>query len=114
MKKFELVATTQKSYYGKAHVEVVNGKALLYSYNTLVCYIDEKTTEFVRVWDAWSATTSRHVDDFRKLYNLGKLGKKAWCSLPAVAYNPLMDVVKDAYTTFNTPYIVKTSYSETA
>jgi len=33
----------RKSFYGKAKVVYDNGTTKLYSYDTLVCYIDEKT-----------------------------------------------------------------------
>ena len=113
MKRFELIATTQKSYYGKAYVEETNGKAILYSYNTIVCFIDLKTKAFSRVWYSWSLTTSKHVDDFRKLYGLNKINKKAWLELPVVSYSPLVDYVKDYNTTYTTPTLA-TAFSDIA
>ncbi len=104
MKKFELQATRQKSYYGKARVEITNGKALLYSYNTLVCFIDERTNTFYRTWDGYSLTTSNHINDFRRLYGLHAINKKRWLELPVVSCNPLVDLVKD-YNTNYTPVL---------
>lgn len=65
MKRYELAPNgTQKSFYGKAVVEIDNaGNETLYSYNTPI--IKRMVTgELVRIWDGWSATTGRHIIAF--------------------------------------------------
>lgn len=79
MKKFELAATTQKSYYGKAIVtEIKPGLYQLTSYETIVCEINNG--EFIRYWSGYSATTMKHVNDFLRLYGIPGGGKKWWMS----------------------------------
>ena len=80
-RQYELRATTQKSYYGKAIVIEENGNIMLRSYNTIVCKID-RNGDFIRLWGGYSVTTMNHINDFRKSNGLAPLNKKAWCSLP--------------------------------
>lgn len=78
---YELGATSQKSYYGKAKViKDENGEIFLQSYNTLVCYIN-KNGEIKRLWDGYSATTMKHINDFLDLFHKPGGGKKWWDSL---------------------------------
>lgn len=87
--EFKLEATTQKSYYGKATV-IKDGdinldpmaRASLKSYDTIVCEYDPRTGEFSRLWGGYSRTTANHINDFRRMYGLAPLNKKAWESLP--------------------------------
>lgn len=78
MKTYELKATRQKSYYGKAKILESDNVIALCSYDTIVCYIDKQTNEFFRTWWGWSATTSKHVADFMRLNGLEPLCKKDW------------------------------------
>jgi len=87
--KTKLEATTQKSYYGKAWIIKdgdinlnPNAKASLLSYDTIVCEYDPITGEFSRLWGGYSRTTANHVNDFRAVYGLPALNKKAWEALP--------------------------------
>ena len=76
-KIFELKATTQKSYWKKAHViECEDGTIQLKSYDTIVCEI--KNGKFEKLWNGYSKTTKAHINDFRKLYNLPPINKKEW------------------------------------
>lgn len=82
VKYYELPATTQKSYYGKAYVlHDINGKIYLKSYNTFVCSID-RNGNFARHWNGYSRTTANHVNDFCKLFGLPGGNKKWWDNLP--------------------------------
>ena len=63
----------QKSFYGKAQVIKENGWTFLKSYHTIVCGVDS-ANGFHRFWDAWSATTARHINSFR----CPKMSKKEW------------------------------------
>lgn len=74
-----------KSFYGKARTLSVNGVGMfLISYDTIVCYIDDKGLH--RTWDKWSATTARHITAFLTTYQPSKfktgLSKKEWLALP--------------------------------
>ena len=91
-----LKATTQKSYYGKAHYYEYCGVSFLRSYDTTVCRIIDG--KFERLWSGFSKTTLNHINDFRKLYDLPPLRKAEWLALPCdnsdgkqyriVAYGP--------------------------
>ena len=65
MKIYELKPTTsQKSFYGKAIVQVdSNGNETLYSYNTPIIkkYVDGT---YKKLWDGWTATTGKHIRSF--------------------------------------------------
>ena len=80
MKEKVLKATTQKSYYGKAHYYEYENAVFLCSYETTVCRIIDG--KFERLWNGYSKTTLAHVNDFRKLYNFPALNKKEWLAIP--------------------------------
>ncbi len=78
---FNLTATCQKSFYGKAIViEDQSGIVYLRSYNTIVRCIN-KDGKFIRLWSGYSDTTKRHINDFCKFYNLPGFNKKEWLQL---------------------------------
>lgn len=70
-----------KSFYGKAKVIEKDGETLLQSYDTTVCKID-KSGEFVRMWEGYSATTMRHINAFIEMFGISGGGKKWWDALP--------------------------------
>ena len=93
MKIKKLEATTQKSYYNRAKIRYNDdGSATLISYSTEVAAID-KNGAFFRLWAGWSATTQKHINDFRALFNLAPLSKKAWQALPCENPAPVYSVV---------------------
>lgn len=66
------------SFNGKANVIVLsNGVKLLQSYSTIVAGINT-AGKLVKLWDNWSATTSRHLSAFSAQYK----GKKDWLKMP--------------------------------
>lgn len=72
MKKYELIPVDgRKSFYGKAIV-IVNddGEETLYSYGTPII---KRTAagQFVKLWNDWTATTSRHIKAFCGLNKAG-------------------------------------------
>lgn len=77
---YELTATSQKSYYGKAQVIECDCGRYLMSYTTIVCYISNDG-DFYRLWDGYSATTMKHINDFILLCGHSEGGKKYWDSL---------------------------------
>ena len=73
---YELKANNQKSFYGKALVELTaDGRQILYSYNTPII---EKTADgnLKRLYLGWTATTGKHIKAFCGL------DKKGFLSLP--------------------------------
>lgn len=79
---YDLSPSNQKSYYGKAKIiKDENGKIFLQSYDTLVCYIDNDG-KVKRIWDGYSSTTMKHINDFLRLFDLPGGGKKWWNLLP--------------------------------
>lgn len=85
VKIWELKATRQKSFYGKAYVlQDARGNLYLLSYDTIVCGINGVV--FKKFWDGYSRTTQKHVNDFRKFNNMDTLSKKDWESLSAEDY----------------------------
>lgn len=49
----------------------------LISYNTIVCSYSP-VTGFARYWGGYSATTMRHINEFRRQLGLSSMNKKAW------------------------------------
>ena len=84
IKTYELTTKfdRKKSFYHKARVTVDNsGNKVLTSYTTAVCYID-KDNRFHRLWDNYSATTMRHINEFICQEGIEGGGKDWWCRLP--------------------------------
>jgi len=80
-REFELKPRNQKSYYGKAIIIACNnGNIYLQSYETIVCMIDQ-SGNFKRLWGGYSATTAKHIDSFRRLYNLPGICKREWMEM---------------------------------
>lgn len=52
----------------------------LISYNTIVCAYSP-VLGFVRYWGGYSATTMRHINEFRRQFGLQSINKKAWESM---------------------------------
>ena len=52
----------------------------LLSYLTVVCVI--RDGKLVRLWDDWSATTSKHVKAFCNYYGLKAPNKAEWLAMP--------------------------------
>ena len=80
MNTYNLEATSQNSYYGKAKVIESENKSSLKSYETIVCEMENGN--FHKLWNGYSATTMKHINDFRRLFGLPKLSKKEWDNLP--------------------------------
>ena len=73
--QLESIYSTQKSFYGKAIVkEIRNGSKVLYSYDTLVCGIDENNN--IGFIEYHSQTTARHVNEFIMQHGHDKMTKK--------------------------------------
>lgn len=73
--ELQAIYTNQKSFYGKARVEhLENGNKALYSYSTKVCELDNNNN--IIDIGYYSATTSRHINDFLQQNGLAKMSKK--------------------------------------
>lgn len=88
----KLKATTQKSYYGKAHIYTNGDLVILKSYNTYVISVDLSNGCFNRLWNGWSKTTMAHINDFLRLYGFNAMTKKEWLSLPCESSEPVYNV----------------------
>ena len=78
---FDLQAYNQKSYYGKAKVICTKKARYLLSDDTIICRLSYGG-EFRKMWDDWSATTAKHINDFMRFTRFGRgFCKKAWLSL---------------------------------
>ena len=86
MHELRPLCTNQKSFYGKACVTVVkydNGGALymLRSYDTIVVAVDISPdgVPFVKkLWNGYSATTLRHVNELLMQHDFPKLSARVW------------------------------------
>ena len=109
IKFFELKATSQKSYYGKANVlELPNGQKYLISYRTVVCMIN-RLGHVKRFWNDYSATTGKHINDFLRLYGVPGGGAAWWRGLPVEDVNKYIDAGTKYYYT-NIPRYIATYY----
>lgn len=77
--------TNQKSFYGKAQVFMTrDGNDVflsLRSYSTVVVsvYISSHGTPFVKkLWDGYSATTMRHINELLMQHGFPKLSARVW------------------------------------
>ena len=66
----------RKSFYGKAHIVEKDDGVYLLSYSTYVGRIVGGV--FQRLWDGYSATTMRHVNNFLEEFGLEGGGKAWW------------------------------------
>ena len=83
---FDLPATIQKSYYGKAKIIRTEKARYLLSYDTIICRLSFGG-EFRKLWDSWSATTAKHINDFMKFTRFGRgFSKKEWEKLDCYNY----------------------------
>ena len=73
--QLESIYSTQKSFYGKAVVDVLdNGHKILTSYNTDVCELDENNN-IIEI-GYYSKTTARHINEFLMQHGHNKMTKK--------------------------------------
>ena len=64
-------ADGRASFYNKCFVELIDGEAVLYSYNVIICiYNLSKKTLFKTKYFNYSATTKRHQKSFFNFYDI--------------------------------------------
>lgn len=79
--KLEPVYEHCKSYYGKATVIYEeDGSVALQSYSTIVLRLINGS--LIRLWDGYSATTMRHINEFLQQFGFPSGSKKDWEALP--------------------------------
>ena len=61
MKNLEAIYDNSKSFYGKAKVELDGNQIILYSYETLVAFIEN---DVAYITGHYSQTTMRHIKEF--------------------------------------------------
>lgn len=67
--------------YKRAKIRTLNeGTQELYSYKTKVAILT-KGGNFIRLWDGYSSTTMKHINEFRTMNGLEKICKKDWEAL---------------------------------
>lgn len=84
---------SRKSFYNKAMVFEHKGNYLLKSYDTFVCAIING--KVIKLWDGYSMTTMRHINDFVAQFSNNANGGKAWWDSLKVApnYNKVLSKV---------------------
>jgi hypothetical protein len=70
----------RKSFYKKCSVIETDEKYYLRSYDTIVC-VYYKEGYFLKMWDAYSNTTMRHINAFMRFLGFQAGGKKWWDAL---------------------------------
>lgn len=86
MVELSAMGTSQKSFYGKALVELTDKGIVLYSYNTPVLRLDGEKLH--RLWGGFSTTTQRHINALLLQMGMGEdkpfvtMTKKVWGSMP--------------------------------
>lgn len=83
--ELDSIHTRQKSFYGKAKIVVTECSNdvyyALYSYDTLVLSVDANVSGLIcarKLWDGYSATTLRHVNELLMQLGFPKLSARAW------------------------------------
>ena len=71
--ELKVVYGSVKSYYGKAYTVRKNSSIKLYSYETLVAEI--RNGQFIYLWNRWSKTTARHVNEFLQQNGFAPMSK---------------------------------------
>lgn len=67
--------------YKKAKVLESNGAKDLYSYETRVARIT-RNGDFIRLWDGYSLTTMKHINQFCRMFGLKGYSATEWRKLP--------------------------------
>lgn len=79
IKELRPIYAPQKSFYNKAKVEIIGDAVTLYSYNTEILKYNRRTEELTPLYDGWTQTTGRHVNEFLKQYtNINGMSKKEY------------------------------------
>lgn len=91
--------TSQKSFYGKAIVYAVedgqDNYYTLHSYGTAVVsvYVGPGNIAYMkRLWDSYSSTTMRHVNEFLIQEGFTKLSARAWRAMEIGKFYSQADV----------------------
>lgn len=72
----------QKSFGGRAYVVCTPESDTLISYCTPIIRYDAANKSMTKLWNDWSATTSKHIHEFLAQHGLPAPGKAQWLALP--------------------------------
>lgn len=98
MKIYELKPTSQKSFYGKAIVQVDdNGNETLYSYNTPIIKKMVDGT-YKKLWDGWTATAGKHIKAFSGLNKAAFMGLEQGANIMKT-FNEIQKDIEKSYQT---------------
>lgn len=76
---------SKKSFYGKARVTIHHdGSATLKSYDTNVAKFNADTGKIEKLWDGYSATTQRHINEFSEQMTGRPLWKHEWDKMEVI------------------------------
>ena len=67
-----------KSFNGRCKVIETRSRVYLLSYTTIVCYWDNNTNKFGKLWNDYSATTMRHINSFMVWLGFPSCSGKRW------------------------------------
>lgn len=83
IKELKAIYDSHNSFYKKAltiHHNCGEKEIYLVSYDTVVCSFSP-VLGFARYWGGYSATTMRHINEFRQQLGLHPLSKKDWMNI---------------------------------
>lgn len=75
----DAIYDSRKSFYEKAMVLFHDDKVTLYSYNTAIVEVDDDNITVL--WDGWSMTTGRHINEFFKQFYDTPCNKKLFMKI---------------------------------
>ena len=88
--------------YKRAKIRTLNdGTQELYSYKTKVAILT-KGGNFIRLWDGYSVTTMKHINEFRRMNGLETICKKNWEALEVKKENKGWQIRIEEYKTDGT------------
>lgn len=77
----EVTPIGEKKSCGKAYEIYHDGYFYLVSYSTKVAKFNLNNGELVRLWDGYSQTTMRHINEWLQLHWLPTITKKQWMKM---------------------------------
>lgn len=82
IQELKAIHDSHKSFYNRAYIAWSEKQEFLWliSYNTVVAVIDAQG--FHRLWDGYSSTTMRHVNEFIRQSGMDGLTAQEWRDLP--------------------------------
>ena len=76
------IHSNQKSFGNKAKLVWTTGYTTLCSYDTKILSYDNSRQTIIKHWDGYSATTTRHINEFLLQHLKKGCTKKEWEAIP--------------------------------